>query len=144
MKKLILVAAMAAMYVQVKAQTVVEVKTVPQPVITTFQTSYPDMNNVVWEKDGTYYIAEYKTDDNDRYVRYEPSGRIIEQGEGMKESDLPANANTYVKTKYKGNHMKKVYKVKDSNGHTIWKAKVNEDYVMFDENGNPMKMKRDK
>jgi len=143
MKKFMLLAALsAALYVQVNAQ-VIEVTSVPQPVVTSFQSGYPGVGPVVWTKNGTLYVADYKVNSADRYVTYDATGKLVEVGEGVDENSLPENAKVYVKTKYKGDHIKKVYKIKDANGVTIWKGKVKEDYVMFDENGNPMKMKRD-
>jgi hypothetical protein len=142
MKKIILLLAMTAFLVQTKAQ-VIEVKQVPGVVVTTFQGAYPSVNNVQWRKSGNYYIADYNQDNNDMYVEYDPSGRVIETGEGVSASSYPAPLTTYVKTKYKDDKIKKVYRVKDANGRTIWKGKVKEDYLIFDENGNYIKMEKD-
>jgi hypothetical protein len=143
MKKIILLAALVALFVATKAQ-VIEVKQVPSPIVTTFQSSYPSASNVVWRKSGNYYVADYSNDNVDSYTMYEPSGKVYEYGVGVAdESSYPANLTTYVKTKYKNDHIKRVYKVKDANGKTLWKGKVKEDYLLFDENGNYIKMEKD-
>jgi hypothetical protein len=142
MKKFILLIAAVAFVANANAQ-VVQVKEVPGVVITTFQGSYPSVNNVEWRKVGTFYEADYSENSNDMYVMYDPSGKIVETGQGVAVSSYPAPLTTYVKTKYKDDKIKKVYKVKDANGKTIWKGKVKEDYLIFDENGNYIRMEKD-
>src|SRR5438105_1131943 len=135
MKKLILVVAMAAFFAQTRAQ-VIEVKEVPAPVVTTFQTAYPTITSVEWRRVGANYEAVYSENQNDRYVIYNPSGKLVEVREGIVYSSMPEPAVTYVKTKYKDGKMTKVYKVKDSNGKVMYKGKVKEGYLLFDSNGN--------
>jgi hypothetical protein len=53
------------------------------------------------------------------------------------------NVNMYVKTKYKDDKIVKYYKVKDAKGKTVWRGKVEQGYVLFDENGNYIKMEKD-
>ena len=142
MKKIILAIAVTAFFMQAKAQ-VIEVKQVPGVVVTTFQGSYPSASNVQWRKVGNYYVADYVNNSNDMYVEYDPSGKVIEIGEGVEVSSYPAPLTTYVKTKYKDDKIKRVYKIKDANGKTLWKGKVKEDYLIFDENGNYIKMEKD-
>jgi hypothetical protein len=142
MKKIIMLFAMTAFFVQAKAQSV-EVRQVPGTVVTSFQSSYPSVSNVHWRKAGTYYVADYNENSNDMYVEYDPSGKIIETGESVDVSTYPASLTTYVKSKYKDDKIKRVYKVKDSNGKTLWKGKVKEDYLIFDENGNYIRMEKD-
>ena len=142
MKKNFLLAAMSVFVVQVKAQ-VVEVKEVPGVVVTSFQSSYPSVSTVQWSKAGTYYVADYSVSGNDMFITYDLSGKIIETGEGVAVTSYPASLTTYVKTKYKDEKIKKVYKVKDANGKTVWKGKVKTDYLYFDENGNYIKMEKD-
>jgi hypothetical protein len=142
MKKIILIFAVTAFFTEAKAQ-VMEVKQVPGVVVTTFQSTYPSVSNVQWRKAGNYYVADYNENNNDMYVEYDPSGKVIETGEGVDASSYPAPLTTYVKTKYKDDKIKKVYRVKDANGKTIWKGKVKEDYLIFDENGNYIRMEKD-
>lgn len=142
MKKFILLVAAAVFCIQADAQ-VVEVKQVPATVITSFQTTYPSVIDVQWRKSGTYYVADYNENSTDMYIMYDPSGKIIETGQGIAITSVPAPLTTYIKTKYKDEHMEKVYKVKDAKGKTIWKGKIKEEYLLFDENGNYIKMERD-
>ena len=137
MKKIILFVAIATLAMQSYAQ-VIEVKQVPNVVVTTFQGAYPTVSNPQWVKvDGNYEVM-YTNDNNDMFVTYTPTGQVIEQAESV--TVYPEAATTYVKTKYKSDGMKKVYKIKDSNGKTIYKAKVKGDkgetYLLFDSNGN--------
>ena len=74
---------------------------------------------------------------------YDASGKLIESGEGVVAADYPASLTSYVKTKYKDEKIVKVYKIKDANGKTVWKGKVKQDYLYFDENGNYIKMEKD-
>jgi len=142
MKKLILTAIMALLFVHLKAQ-VIEVKQVPVPVVTTFQTAYPDVTGVQWRKAGTMYIANYNQNSNEMYVTYDPEGKMVESGQTVVVTSAPAPMTTYVKTKYKDGKITKVYRVKDSSGKTIWKGKVKNDYVLFDESGNFIKVEKE-
>src|SRR5204862_3256967 len=117
---------------------------IPVVVITKFQNAYPAVNDVTWTRSGAYYMADYY--DNNRgeyYVIYTPTGDLMEQGQGVDVSTVPSNVNTYVKTKYKDDKMVKYYKVKDAKGKTVWKGKTEQGYVLFDENGNYIKMEKD-
>ena len=144
MKKILVLFALAAFFIQANAQ---ETKTVqiqvPAVISTSFSTSYPSVEHPVWKKYGTNYIVYYTASNSDAYVLYDPSGKVIETGEGVAVTAYPAPVTTYVKTKYKDEHIEKVYKVKDVNGKTIWKGKVKNDYLIFDENGNYIKMEKD-
>jgi len=135
MKKIIVLFAMAAFFGQSKAQ-VVEVKDVPGVVVTTFQGSYPSVSHVEWRRVGTNYEADYMDNQNDSYVVYDPSGKVVEVAQGVTYTTVPEPAMTYVKTKYKGDKMTKVFKVKDSSGKVIYKGKVKDSYLLFDSNGN--------
>src|SRR3954468_4842667 len=75
---------------QQQGQTI-EVKTVPQPVITKFQSSYPDAKDVTWRKVGTYYVADY--DNDNTYIQYDPSGSVMESGQSVDISTAPSPVN---------------------------------------------------
>src|SRR5262245_63675018 len=152
MKKFIVLFAFTAFISQAYAQDqvktksthqVIEVKQVPSVVVTSFNSSYPSVENPQWSQRGTFYVVDYSQNSNDMYVVYDPSGKIIETGEGVVATSYPAPMTTYVKTKYKDEKLVKVYKVKDANGKTLWKGKVKQDYLLFDENGNYIKMEKD-
>ena len=147
MKKILVLFALVAFFIQANGQAEgksaqVQVQ-VPSVVITSFKSSYPSVENPMWRKSGTYYIVDYSQNTNDMYVMYDASGKVMEVGEGVSATAYPAPMTTYVKTKYKDDHLKKVYKVKNAEGKTIWKGKVKEDYLLFDENGNYIKMEKD-
>ena len=136
MKKILLLFSAAALASQLSAQ-VVTVREVPNPVVTTFQSSYPSVTTVEWRKSGTNYEAVYTENKNEMYVVYTPSGAIVERGEGVIHTSVPAPATTYVETKYKGDKMSKVYKIKDADGKTLYKGKLKDgNYLIFDANGN--------
>ena len=135
MKKLFAVFVLAILCAYAKAQ-VIQVKQVPQVVVTTFQSSNPNTSNVEWYQVDNNYEAVYNNNKNDMYVLYDPTGKVVETGEGVVYTTLPENATMYVKTKYKEDGMKKVYKVKDANGKTIYKGKVKSGYLIFDSDGN--------
>jgi hypothetical protein len=142
MKKFLVLFALAAFFIQAKAQTI-EAKQVPVVVVTSFNNAYPAVENPVWRKSGTYYVVDYNQNNNAMYVMYDASGKLIESGEGVVAADYPASLTSYVKTKYKDEKIVKVYKIKDANGKTVWKGKVKQDYLYFDENGNYIKMEKD-
>jgi len=115
---------------------VIEVREVPTVVVSSFQTTYPSVTKVQWQRVGSNYEALYRDNQGDVYVTYDPSGKLIETGQGIVTTSVPEPVTTYVKTKYKGDKLTKVYKVKDANGVVLYKGKVKDKYVFFDSNGN--------
>ena len=146
MKKILVLFALASFGLQAGAQTdrqtQVQVQ-VPSTVTTTFTTAYPSVESPVWRQSGNFYIVDYTQNSNPMYVMYDNNGKVVETGEGVMVTSYPAPLTTYVKTKYKDEKIEKVYKVKDANGKTLWKGKVKKDYILFDENGNYIKMEKD-
>jgi hypothetical protein len=141
MKKLILIFSLIALCGVVKAQNNVEVITVPKVVTNTFDQAYPTIIHVTWAQEGNNYVASYTANNEDMIIVYDPTGRLIEQGQVMEEAALPTAAQTYIKETYKNDQVTKVYKIKDANGKTLWKGKIKDRYVMFDENGNVIRGK---
>ena len=142
MKKLILISAVCAFFAQAKAQ-VIEVREVPGVVVSSFQNSYPSIGKVEWRRVGSDYEAVYNADQSDMYVTYDPSGKLVEVREGVVYTTVPEPVTTYVKTKYKGDKITKVYKIKDARGTVTYKGKVKDSYLLFDSNGNFIKEVKD-
>ena len=86
MKKIMLLFAFGVFLAQAEAQ-VIQVREVPGPVVTTFQSSYPAATKVEWYRIGPNYEAIYNVNDNDMYVTYSPAGKVIETGEGVAALD---------------------------------------------------------
>jgi hypothetical protein len=158
MKKIILLAGFLAFAALTQAQdntntntnsrtttktNVIQSSDVPTVVVTKFQTSYPSVSSVNWNRMGSDYMAVYNENNGEYYVLYTPTGDVMETGQSVDVSTVPSSLNTYVKTKYKDDKMVKYYKVKDAKGKTVWKGKVEQGYLLFDENGNYIKMEKD-
>ena len=135
MKKIILMIAMAGLITQAKSQTVYQ-KDVPVIVVKTFTTSYPNVNDVDWSRDGNYYVAEYDVNETPMYVVYDMTGNYIQSKQKIKSSQLPISIMSYVKTNYKEDEIRRAYKLTDSNGVVSYKVKVKGDYLLFDADGN--------
>jgi len=140
MKKLILGLAMAGLFItQTHAQDL-DTRDVPTVVITTFNGAYPTVSDVEWEREGTYYVASYDNPNHrDMYVVYDNAGKLIQTRERISDDLLPAAVMGYVKTNYKEDELRHVYKLTDSNGNVYYKGRVKGNYLYFDQNGNFIK-----
>src|SRR5437868_2378578 len=107
MKKLIALLAIAAFTYQAKAQEV-DSRDVPVVVVTAFGTSYPGINDVDWNREGTYYVAEYDdANHQDMYIVYDPMGKLIQTRQRLSKHDLPAALLNYLQSTYKEDELRK-------------------------------------
>jgi len=137
MKKIIMLLAMAGLAVQLQAQEVHK-KDVPSAVSTSFSSAYASAKDVDWKMDGGNYVAKFEMNDRDMFATYDASGKLIESKVELEKKELPAPILNYVKTTYKEDEVRDLYKVTDANGTVTYKGKVKGKMLVFDANGNIM------
>jgi hypothetical protein len=137
MKKIILVLVMALFAIHMQAQEVHK-KDVPAAVSTAFSGAYASAKDVDWKTDAGNYVAKFEMNDRDMLVTYDASGKLIESKEKVEKRDVPPAILTYVKTTYKEDEVRDLYKVTDANGNVTYKGKVKGKMLVFDTNGNVM------
>jgi hypothetical protein len=137
MKKLILLLAIAGLFIQAKAQEQKLIaKDVPGAVTAAFYKANPTIKDVSWSKKGANYIGAFEKDKVGNSVTFDVSGKLIESQEEIVTAALPTPAMNYVKLNYKEDDVKKAYKITDANWVVIYKAEVKGMDLTFDSNGN--------
>jgi len=135
MKKLILLLAIAGFFMQAHAQKLMATD-VPTVVTDAFNKAHPSIKVVDWSLDGNYYEARYMTDKVYRSVTYDATGKLIETGEKIVVTSLPAPALEYLKINYTEEIVKETSKNTDANGIETYEAEVKGLDLIFDSEGN--------
>jgi hypothetical protein len=120
----------------------VNVKDVPSAVVTKFQSLYPAVKDAEWEKKDNNYEAEFKMNDLETSVIINSSGDLVKTKSEIKVTDLPQNAQTYLKN-HTGDRIKKATKIVASDGTISYKAKGEDKFIFFDGTGNYVSEKKD-
>ena len=122
---------------QDRSQGVIQDRDVPNTVITSFNSAYPNVSGVKWRMDGGNYKAMYKTSDNkEMIIVYDNSGNLIKTKAEIETSQLPSKAMEYVSANYNNENVKEAYRVTEANGTITYKAEVRQMHLIFDTNGN--------
>ncbi len=142
MKKFLLILLItSATYSFVKGQKIKEAD-VPESVKTTFNKTYPGLNPA-WEKEKENFEAGFKKDGKTMSATFQPNGVFMESEVTIKESELPATAISYVKSRYKGKKIRESAKITTAAGVVSYEAEVNGKDLLFDMTGNFLKSVKD-
>jgi hypothetical protein len=137
MKKLILLLAIAGLFMQTQAQVQkLMAKDVPGAVTAAFYKANPTTKDVDWCKNGVNYIGKFEVDKVANSITYDVSGKLIESQEEIVSAALPVPAMNYVKINYKEDEVKKAFKITDANYVETYKAQVKGMDLTFDSKGN--------
>ena len=114
---------------------------IPAVVTSALAKKYPQAKNVTWEKEKGNYEANWGgKSGEDNSVMFTPAGEFIEIVKAIPVSSLPKPAIAYVKEHYKKARITEAGKVTDAHGKTTYEAEVNKKDIVFDENGNFVKV----
>ena len=116
---------------------------VPAVVKTALSKKYPAATKVTWEKEAGNYEANWGgKGGEDNSVQFTPKGDFIEIVNAIPVSQLPAPVLAYVKEHYKGAKITEAGRVTDAKGKISYEAEVNRKDIIFDENGNFVKVEK--
>jgi hypothetical protein len=114
---------------------------VPAAATAALASKYPTASKVTWEKEKGNFEANWGgKSGEDMSVMFSPSGAFIEQVQAIKVSKLPVGVAKYVASKYKGAKIAEAGKVTDAAGRTMYEAEVKGKDLVFDEQGNFLKI----
>jgi len=141
MKKALLLAPFLA-FLSFKAQAQdIKSRDVPAIVKDALVKKYPKATKVSWEKEKGNYEANWGgKSGEDTSVQFTPDGVFVEEVNAIAVSQLPANVALYVKSHYNGAKIKEAGKVADVSGNHFFEAEVKGKDLIFDENGNFVKV----
>src|SRR5579871_653957 len=116
-------------------------KSVPAVVKATLVKKYPNATKVSWEKEKGNYEANWGgKSGEDTSVQFTPAGAFVEEEDAIPVSQLPPNVLTYTNTHYKGAKISEAGRVTDAKGKKMFEAEIKGKDVLFDENGNFLKI----
>lgn len=113
----------------------------PESVKVSFAKLFPTAEEVKWEKeeDGNYE-AEYELNENEQSSTFDPTGKLLETEVEIKISELPVNVMTYVHSNFPAAKVKEASKITDAKGTITYEAEVKRTDLIFDVNGNFLKI----
>ena len=114
---------------------------VPAAVKTALMKKYPSATGVTWEKEKGNFEANWGgRSKEDNSVVFTPDGAFVEQVVAIPVSSLPAGIVAYVKDHYPRAKITEAGKVTDAQGKTSYEAEVKGKDLVFDGNGNFIKV----
>ena len=138
MKKFLLVAIAAFLTTSAFSQKTSK-ENVPQAVKDSFKKSFPNAQNVKWEKENHQFEAEFKIDKKEMSALFSADGKLMETEFEISVSSLPVAISNYLAKNLLGKKIKEASKITDSNGKVSYEAEVDGKDYLFDEVGNFIK-----
>jgi len=103
---------------------------------TKFASLYPDAKNVRWDKEDTFFEADFKISDKETSVVFDASGTVTETETAIDASALPPTIAEYVSKNLPGKKIDEAARIVDASGKVTYEAEVDEADYIFDETGN--------
>ena len=118
---------------------------VPAVVKSAMMKKFPESktHHITWEKENGNYEGNWGGKDGEaNSVTYTPSGSFKEIVKAIPVSQLPKNAQSYIKANYKNAKFGDVGNVLDAMGKTSYEVEINGKDVIFDASGNYVKTEK--
>ena len=115
---------------------------VPTAVKAAFTKAYPGLK-AKWEKEQGNFEAGFKKDGKTMSATFESTGLFVESETVIKESELPADVLSYVKSNYNNKKIKESAKITNASGVVTYEAEVDDTSLIFDGNGKFIKSVKD-
>jgi hypothetical protein len=133
-KKLLLLAAITGVTLQVHAQKVSSSK-VPEAAKSAFMEAHPTVSHIVWETENGNFEGNWKAGGFDHSAMYTPQGKFAGSETDINPDKLPATARQYVKT-HLHTRIKEASLDVDASGNKTYEADVKGKAYIFDTRGN--------
>jgi len=138
--KLLITLAIAGIAGYVQAQDI-KAKAVPDIVKDALMKKYPEATKVSWEKENGNYEANWGgKSGEDMSVQFTPAGQFVEQTKAITATELPDAVKSYVKSKFPHASIKEAGHMTMADGSTKYEAEVKGKDLLFDQNGNFIKV----
>ncbi len=112
---------------------------VPAAVKTSFSKNFSGVTSVKWEKEKGNFEAGFTENGIKMSAVFDDKGNLIETETAIDIANLPAGANDYIATNYKGAKIKEAAKLKMQNGDINYEAEIKGYDLIFDANGKFIK-----
>lgn len=112
---------------------------IPENVLQSFKTNFPNTHHIKWDKENNNYEAEFKSNKTEQSAVFDCNGKLIETEVEIAVSKLPESALAYMQTNYKSEKVKEAAKITDSKGIITYEAEIKGKDLIFDNNGKFLK-----
>jgi hypothetical protein len=136
MKKIVYVIALLMFVVTTSHAQKLNATKVPIAVKTAFSNAHAKISKVSWSKEDANFEAEFTLNGKETSEVYTATGVFVESEVEMKASELPAA----VKLKLKDQKVTEAAKITKANGSVVYEAEIKGKDLLFDANGNPVKL----
>lgn len=109
---------------------------VPSAVKTAFSKTHSSISKVSWSKEDVNFEAEFTLNGKETSEVYSTNGTFLESEVEIKTSELPAA----IKMKLKDQKVAEAAKITKANDSVIYEAEVKGKDLLFDANGNSVKL----
>jgi len=116
---------------------------VPPQVKAAMQKQFPSATKVKWGKEDTHYEAEFSVDKIEHSAVFDAQGSLVETEVEIEIAQLPVSVLAYVKANYARQKIKEAAKITDANGNVTFEAEIKKMDLIFDSNGNFVKVVKD-
>ena len=125
----------------------VNVKDVPEPVKSKFNSVYPDVKKVTWDMEDGNYEAGFTQNKTKKSVVFDKEGNLLETETRLSVSSLPESVLNSVKADYPKNKIREAAKF-ESNGTITYEAEIKNGGkswdLIYSEDGKLLKKIEDK
>lgn len=108
---------------------------VPAAVQSTFQSMYPDIKEVKWEKEDTRYLADFDLNGVETEVHFFEDGNLFMTESEIPVSELPAKVTEYLNQNLPGKTISEASKLVTVEGIVSYEAEVDDVDYLFDSAG---------
>jgi hypothetical protein len=141
MKKIIFISFAASFFCLIGFGQKIKDAELPAAVKTSFQNKYPGIS-AKWEKEEGNYEANFKKEGNQMSATFQPNGTFLEFEVSIKESALPAAAQSYIQANYKGKSVKETAKITSATGTITYEAEIEGRDLIFGSDGKFLKVEK--
>lgn len=117
--------------------------TTPQVVKDAFKKQFPGAEEVKWNKEGVNFEASFEKNENDMSAVIDAKGNILETEVDIEINELPQAVQDYLAKNYAGKKINEAAKIVDAKGTLTYEAEIDKSDVLFDSNGNFIKVSKD-
>jgi hypothetical protein len=108
---------------------------VPEIVLKSLMSEYPNAKKVKWDKEENNYEASFESNKTKNSVLFNASGKIIETEVEITTAQLPKSILNYIGKNYKDQKVKEAAKIISDKGIITYEAEIKGKDLLFDENG---------
>ncbi|MEO9258591.1 MAG: PepSY-like domain-containing protein [Crocinitomicaceae bacterium] len=117
--------------------------TTPQVVKDAFNKQFPGAEEVKWNKEGVNFEASFEKNEKDMSAVIDAKGNVLETEVGIEINELPQAVQDYLAKNYAGKKINEAAKIVNAKGTLTYEAEIDKSDVLFDSNGNFIKVSKD-